>query len=86
MKILLMKVPEIDFEEREMNYSEVCLGLSPIPLGIASAFVIFKKHTDHEIILCDVFLEGFEEYSRTNDRQVFLKVIDSKSEMSILIF
>jgi radical SAM superfamily enzyme YgiQ (UPF0313 family) len=74
-----MKVPEIDFEERPLNYTEVLsLDCPPIPLGIAALSAYLKKHTDHEVILCDVFLEGFDTFRDKNSRQVFLDVIEDR--------
>ncbi len=79
MKILLMKVPEIDFEERPLNYTEVLsLDYPPIPLGIAALSAYLKKYTDHEIFLCDVFLEGFDSFKRENSRRVFLDILENK--------
>lgn len=74
-----MKVPEIDYEEKKTSYTEsLSLGAPPIPLGIASLSAYLKKTTPHEVLLSDIFLEGFDAYSGTHDREVFFNIIENR--------
>ena len=79
LKILLIKVPEIDFEEKNVNYSEIlATSLPPIPLGIASLSAYLKERTGHEIHLFDIYSEGFDIYKKSQNSEIFRELIDKK--------
>ncbi|GAI81982.1 unnamed protein product [marine sediment metagenome] len=79
LKILLIKVPEIDFEEKKVNYSEVlATSLPPIPLGIASLSAYLKERSGHEIHLFDIYSEGFDIYKKSQNSEIFRELIDKK--------
>ena len=79
LKILLVKAPEIDFDEKTVNYSEVLsLKTPPIPLGLASLSAYMKKSSVHEIHLFDIFAEGFEAYKGNRDKEIFFKLTEGR--------
>lgn len=79
LDILLTKVPEIDFEEKKISYSEsLSLDAPPIPLGVASLSAYLKQKTSHRLHLFDIFAEGFEAFKETHDRKVFLDLIEER--------
>jgi radical SAM superfamily enzyme YgiQ (UPF0313 family) len=74
---MLINVPEIDFEEKRISYTEVlAVDLPTIPLGIASLSAYLKKFTEHRIHLLDIFAEGFDAFKEKLDRKVFLDLIE----------
>ncbi|MDH3348724.1 MAG: radical SAM protein, partial [Desulfobulbaceae bacterium] len=79
LKILLFKVPEIDFTEKEISYSEVLsVPVPPIPLGVASLSAYLKKNTDHAIHLCDIYRDGYEGYLSSHSNDGFLELIQDR--------
>lgn len=79
LDILLIKVPEIDFEEKSISYTEsLSLDAPPIPLGMASLSAYLKEMTTHRIHLLDIFAEGFETFRKKHDRKVFLDLIEER--------
>ncbi len=79
LNILLIKVPEVDFEEKNISYAEsLALDAPPMPLGIASLSAYLKKMTRHSIHLLDMFLEGFERYREQHDRNVLIDVAERR--------
>lgn len=79
LDVLLIKVPEIDFEEKTISYAEtLALDAPPIPLGIASLSAYLKKMTTHRVHLLDIFAEGFWVFKEKHDRKVFLDLIEEQ--------
>jgi magnesium-protoporphyrin IX monomethyl ester (oxidative) cyclase len=79
LNILLIKVPEVDFEEKKISYAEsLALDAPPMPLGIASLSAYLKKMTSHSIHLLDMFAEGFESYSERHDRNALIDVAERR--------
>lgn len=77
LDILLIKVPEIDFEEKKISYTEfLSLDVPPIPLGIASLSAYLKKMTSHRVHLLDLFAEGFEVFKEKQERKIFLDLLE----------
>ena len=79
LKILLVNIPEVDFDETKINYTEVLLLKAPsIPLGIASISAYMKNMSNHEIYLYDVYLDGFRMYEENKDKKILLELIEKK--------
>jgi len=79
LNILLIKVPEIDFEEKKISYTEsLSLDAPPIPLGIASLSAYLKKMSAHTVHILDVFAEGFDKYNKEKNRKAFFDIIEDR--------